>query len=164
LSGLLVGSGGKVRGWVKESMKVLIQRVSEARVEVGGEAVGEIGRGLLLLVGIERHDGPETMARMATRVAGYRLFADAQGKMNLDVGEAGGALLAVSQFTLAADTRKGRRPGFSAAAQPAVARALFEAFVVALRDAGLAVACGRFGEDMQVHLVNDGPVTFMLEM
>jgi len=145
-------------------MKVLMQRVSEARVEVAGEAVGEIGRGLLLLVGIERHDRPETVVRMATRVAGYRLFADAQGKMNLDVGEAGGALLAVSQFTLAADTRKGRRPGFSAAAEPDLARSLFEAFVAALREVGLPVACGRFGEDMQVHLINDGPVTFMLEM
>jgi D-tyrosyl-tRNA(Tyr) deacylase len=145
-------------------MKVLVQRVREARVEVAGDTLGAIGQGLLLLVGIERDDQPAKVQRMAKRVTGYRLFSDAQGKMNLDVGDIGGAVLVVSQFTLAADTRQGRRPGFSAAADPNTGRRLFEMFVAALAGHGLPVATGRFGADMQVHLVNDGPVTFLLEL
>lgn len=145
-------------------MKVLVQRVREARVEVAGDTIGAIGQGLLLLVGIERDDQPAKVQRMAKRVTGYRLFSDAQGKMNLDVGDIGGAVLVVSQFTLAADTRQGRRPGFSAAADPNTGRRLFETFVAALAGHGLPVATGRFGADMQVHLVNDGPVTFLLEL
>lgn len=145
-------------------MKVLVQRVREARVEVAGDTLGAIGQGLLLLVGIERDDQPAKVQRMAKKVTGYRLFSDAQGKMNLDVGDIGGAVLVVSQFTLAADTRQGRRPGFSAAADPNTGRRLFEMFVAALADHGLPVATGRFGADMQVHLVNDGPVTFLLEL
>lgn len=145
-------------------MKVLLQRVREARVDVAGDTIGAIGPGLLLLVGIERDDQPAKVQRMAEKVAGYRLFSDAQGKMNLDVGDIGGAVLVVSQFTLAADTRQGRRPGFSGAADPDTGRRLVDAFVAALADHGLPVATGRFGANMQVHLVNDGPVTFLLEL
>ncbi|MFP1680188.1 D-aminoacyl-tRNA deacylase [Alloalcanivorax sp. C16-2] len=145
-------------------MKVLLQRVTSARVEVAGETVGAIDAGLLALVGVERHDDDAMVARMAERVAGYRIFNDDQGRMNRDVREQGGAVLLVSQFTLAADTRKGRRPGFSGAAAPADGERLYEALVAALRATGLTVATGRFGADMQVSLTNDGPVTFMLEM
>ena len=145
-------------------MKVLLQRVTSARVEVAGETVGAIDAGLLALVGVERHDDDAMVARMAERVAGYRIFNDDQGRMNRDVREQGGAVLLVSQFTLAADTRKGRRPGFSGAAAPADGERLYEALVAALRATGLTVATGRFGADMQVSLTNDGPVTFMWEM
>lgn len=144
-------------------MKVLLQRVREARVEVAGETVGAIGPGLLLLVGIGRDDSPAKVRRMAEKVVGYRVFSDAQGKMNLDVQAVGGALLVVSQFTLVADTGKGRRPSFSGA-DPDTGRRLFEAFTAALAGLGPEVACGRFGADMQVHLINDGPVTFLLEL
>ncbi|MBL7252489.1 D-aminoacyl-tRNA deacylase [Alloalcanivorax marinus] len=145
-------------------MKVLLQRVTSSRVEVAGETVGAIDAGLLALVGVERHDDDAMVARMAERVAGYRIFNDDQGRMNRDVREQGGAVLLVSQFTLAADTRKGRRPGFSGAAAPADGERLYEALAAALRATGLTVATGRFGADMQVSLTNDGPVTFMLEM
>lgn len=145
-------------------MKVLIQRVSEASVEVDGNRVGEIGQGLLLLIGIEAHDDEVLVARMAQRIVGYRIFADEAGKMNLDVRDAGGALLAVSQFTLAADTRKGRRPSFSGAAEPEKGRKLYEYSVECLRAEGITVATGIFAADMQVALVNDGPVTFLLEL
>lgn len=145
-------------------MKVLVQRCRQAHVEVAEETVGAIGHGLLLLVGIEKGDDDAVISRMAERVLGYRLFSDAQGKMNLDVRDVQGELLVVSQFTLAADTRKGRRPSFTAAASPGDGMALYQQFVDVLIKADLPVATGRFGADMQVHLVNDGPVTFMLSV
>ena len=145
-------------------MKVLIQRVSEASVRVDGSKVGEIGRGLLLFIGIEAHDDEALVARMAQRIVGYRIFADEADKMNRDVRDVGGALLAVSQFTLAADTRKGRRPSFSGAAEPEKGRKLYEYCVQCLRAEGVTVDTGIFAADMQVALVNDGPVTFMLEL
>lgn len=144
-------------------MKVLLQRVKTARVEVAGEVVGEIQQGLLLLVGIERHDTPELVIRMVERLLAYRVFADTAGKMNLSVRDVGGGVLAVSQFTLAADTQKGLRPSFSCAAPPDQAAALFDLLVRSLRERHEPVACGVFAADMQVHLVNDGPVTFLLE-
>lgn len=144
-------------------MNVLLQRVSSASVMVAGEQVGSIGQGLLLFVGIERADDDAVAERLAGRIAGYRVFADAEGRMNLDVRDVGGAVLAVSQFTLAADTRSGRRPGFSTAAPPQLARPVFDHFVASLSSAGIGrVETGRFGADMQVSLVNDGPVTFLL--
>jgi D-aminoacyl-tRNA deacylase len=145
-------------------VKVLLQRVREARVEVAGEEIGRIGRGLLVFVGVERGDVSDTAWRLAERLAGYRVFADEQGKMNLDVRDVAGEVLAVSQFTLAADTRKGRRPGFSGAAEPGQGLRLYQEFVDALTAHQVPVATGRFGADMQVHLINDGPVTFLLEL
>ena len=141
-----------------------MQRVCEARVDVEGETVGAISNGLLLFIGIEKHDDDALVERMAERIVGYRVFADEQGKMNRDVREVDGALLAVSQFTLAADTRKGRRPSFSDAADPVLGRRLYEYCVTQLQAHGVSVATGVFAADMQVSLVNDGPVTFMLEM
>lgn len=144
-------------------MKVLLQRVKNARAEVAGATVGEIQQGLLLLVGIERHDTAEGVARMADKLLAYRVFADAAGKMNLSVRDIQGGVLAVSQFTLAADTQQGLRPSFSSAAPLEQASTLFELLVRVLRDRHTPVACGIFAADMQVHLVNDGPVTFLLE-
>ena len=144
-------------------MKVLIQRVTQAQVQVDKVTVGEIAQGLLLLIGIEAHDEEASVARMAQRIVGYRIFADTEGKMNLDVRDVGGALLAVSQFTLAADTRKGRRPSFSRAADPEQGRRLYDHAVSCLRAEGVNVETGIFAADMQVSLVNDGPVTFLLE-
>ncbi len=145
-------------------MRVVLQRVTRAQVVVAEETVGRIDAGMLVLVGVGRDDQEETARRLAGRVAGYRMFSDADGKMNLDVRDAGGAALVVSQFTLAADTGKGRRPGFSNAAEPALGRRLYEVFVAALEAQGVPVATGRFGADMQVSLVNDGPVTFILNL
>lgn len=145
-------------------MKVLLQRVSESRVTVAGEQIGAIGRGVLALVGIERADDDQMVERMVRKLVGLRLFPDEEGKMNLDLRDIGGAVLAVSQFTLAADTRRGRRPGFSRAAEPSEGLRLYQRFVAALRQQGITVATGRFGADMQVSLINDGPVTFMLEL
>jgi D-tyrosyl-tRNA(Tyr) deacylase len=144
-------------------MIALIQRVSEARVEAGGEVLGRIGRGIVGLVGVERGDGEAEAARLAERVLGYRIFPDAQGRMNLPLTAIGGGLLAVPQFTLAADTAKGARPGFSTAAAPEDGARLFERFVALARASHPRVECGRFGAEMQVHLVNDGPVTFWLQ-
>lgn len=144
-------------------MKVVVQRVSEAAVRVDGEVVGAIGSGLLLLVGICQHDDTAAVTRMATRILGYRLLSDEQGKMNLDVRQAGGQVLAVSQFTLSADTGRGRRPSFTRCAAPALAQPLYQQFIAALQQGGVAVERGVFGADMQVSLVNDGPVTFVLE-
>lgn len=144
-------------------MKVLLQRVNEARVTVDDETVGATGRGLLLFLGAEKHDDRDHAARLARRVLGYRVFPDDAGKMNRNVLDSGGELLVVPQFTLAADTRKGTRPGFSSAAPPDQGQRLYEAFVEALREGGLAPATGRFGADMRVQLINDGPVTFLLE-
>jgi D-aminoacyl-tRNA deacylase len=141
----------------------LVQRVSEAEVTVGGETVGAIGAGILALVGVERGDEEREAGRLVERVLGYRIFEDAEGRMNLSLSETGGALLAVPQFTLAADTHKGTRPGFSSAAPPAEGERLFERFVALARDRVAAVAAGRFGAQMRVRLVNDGPVTFWLQ-
>ncbi len=145
-------------------MKVLMQRVSKASVDVDGVTVGAINKGLVLLIGIEKHDDEKLVKRMAERIVSYRVFADDQGRMNQDVRDVAGGLLAISQFTLVADTRKGRRPSFSSAAQPALGRRLYECCVEQLGGYGVAVATGIFAADMQVSLVNDGPVTFMLEM
>lgn len=142
----------------------LIQRVTRAHVEVGGQTVGAIERGILALVGIEATDGPETASRLLERMLTYRIFPDDAGKMNLDLRQIGGELLLVPQFTLVADTRKGNRPSFSGGATPAKARELFEGLVGAARSAHQGVAAGVFGADMQVHLVNDGPVTFSLHV
>jgi len=141
----------------------LIQRVSGARVDIDGQTIAEIGVGLLVLVRVERGDGPNEANKLAARLTTYRVFADDVGKMNRSVGEVGGALLLVPQFTLAADTSSGLRPGFSRAAPPAVGAALFEALVAAVAATNIPHACGRFGADMQVTLTNDGPVTFWLQ-
>jgi D-aminoacyl-tRNA deacylase len=144
-------------------MRTLLQRVARAEVRVGTRVTGRIGVGYLLLVGFTEEDGEEALAWMAEKVAGLRLFADADGKMNLDLADVGGAVLVVSQFTLYGDARKGRRPSFVAAARPATAIPLYERFVARLRDGGLTVATGEFGAMMEVELVNDGPVTLWLE-
>lgn len=144
-------------------MRVVLQRVSRASVTVGDRVTGRIGRGYCLLVGFTAGDGDAEIAWMAEKVAGLRLFADAEGKMNLGLTEVGGAVLAVSQFTLYGDASKGRRPSFVDAARPEVAAPLYERFVARLREAGLEVATGEFGAMMQVELVNDGPVTLLLE-
>jgi D-tyrosyl-tRNA(Tyr) deacylase len=144
-------------------MIALIQRVTRARVDVAGECVGEIGPGLLALVAVRPADDPASAARLLERLLGYRVFADAAGRMNRSLAETGGGLLLVPQFTLAADTRKGTRPGFSRAAPPEQASRLFAQLCELARTAHPRVATGRFGADMQVSLVNDGPVTFWLE-
>ncbi|NUO65114.1 MAG: D-tyrosyl-tRNA(Tyr) deacylase [Gemmatimonadaceae bacterium] len=148
-------------------MRVLLQRVSRAEVRIregGGSRVsGRIGRGYLLLVGVAHADGEEQAAWMAEKVAGLRLFADAEERMNLALGDVGGAVLAVSQFTLYGDAAKGRRPSFIDAARPEHARPLYERFVALLRARGLVVETGEFGAMMDVELVNDGPVTLWLE-
>jgi D-tyrosyl-tRNA(Tyr) deacylase len=141
----------------------LVQRVAEARVEVAGETVGAIGRGILALVAVEQGDGEAEAARLVERVLGYRIFADAEGRMNRSLTDIGGELLAVPQFTLAADTRKGARPSFSSAAAPEEGRRLFERFVALAGERLGRVATGRFGAEMRVSLVNDGPVTFWLQ-
>ncbi len=145
-------------------MIAVIQRVSEARVEVDGHLVGAIGNGLLALIAIQPDDGEAQVQRMLQRLLGYRLFADAAGRMNRSLHETGGGLLLISQFTLAADTRQGMRPGFSTAATPDQAEPLFTRLLELARQAHRNVASGRFGANMQVSLVNDGPVTFHLEV
>lgn len=144
-------------------MKALLQRVSAARVEVEGEVVGAIDQGLLVLVGVEPQDTETSAEKLLHKLVNYRVFADAEGKMNLSLGAVGGGLLLVSQFTLAADTKSGLRPSFSTAASPARGEELFDYLVHQARLKHLQVATGRFGANMQVHLVNDGPVTFLLE-
>ena len=144
-------------------MRAVVQRVSSARVEIDGRSVGSIGRGLLVLLGVAAGDTEEDAAYLAEKIAGLRIFEDAAGKMNLSVEEVSGAILAVSQFTLLADCRKGRRPGFSGAAPPEVARTLYENFVDLLRRRGFDVPTGGFQADMAVHLINDGPVTILLD-
>ena len=144
-------------------MRVLLQRVSRAEVRVGDRVTGRIGRGYLLLVGLTHTDDEARLAWMAEKVAGLRLFGDAEGKMNLALDDVGGALLVVSQFTLYGDVQKGRRPSFIDAARPEVAVPLYERFVALLRERGLAVETGEFGAMMDVELVNDGPVTLWLE-
>lgn len=145
-------------------MIALIQRVAEARVAVAGEAVGTIGRGVLALVGVERGDTEREAQRLAERVLGYRIFPDAEGKMNRSLADIAGGLLLVPQFTLAADTKSGTRPGFSTAAAPEEGKRLFDYLVQLSREKHSVVATGRFGADMQVSLVNDGPVTFWLQV
>jgi D-tyrosyl-tRNA(Tyr) deacylase len=144
-------------------MIALIQRVSEARVRVGDEIVAAIGRGILALIGVRRGDGEAAVEKLLERLLSYRVFPDAEGRMNLSLREVGGGLLLVPQFTLAADTHKGTRAGFSAAAEPALAEALFTRLVARAREAYTPVSAGVFGAHMQVSLVNDGPVTFWLE-
>ncbi len=144
-------------------MIALIQRVSEARVDVAGETIGAIDGGLLVLLGVERDDDETRLRKLADKVMKYRIFADDEGKMNLNVRQAGGSLLVVSQFTLAADTEKGLRPSFSSAAHPSEAERLYEAFVAYCREQGMRVETGAFGADMKVSLTNDGPVTFSLK-
>ena len=144
-------------------MIALIQRVAEAKVSVGGETVGAIGRGILALVGVERTDAEAQAARLAERVLGYRIFPDAAGRMNLSLLEIEGALLAVPQFTLGADTQKGSRPSFSGGASPEQGARLFDRFVELAREKA-PVGTGRFGADMRVTLVNEGPVTFWLQV
>lgn len=144
-------------------MIALIQRVTEARVEVDGTVVGAIGPGLLALVAVEPDDTEAHGARLLERLLGYRVFDDGAGRMNRSLRETGGGLLLVSQFTLAADTRKGMRPSFSSAAPPELGRRLFDDLVARARVAHPQVATGRFGAHMRVHLVNDGPVTIRLE-
>jgi len=142
----------------------LLQRVRQAHVEISGQRVAEIGAGLLVLVGVQQGDSEKEADRLLERLLGYRVFADAEERMNLDVCQAGGSLLLVPQFTLAADTRSGMRPGFSTAADPAEGKRLFDYLQQQARLHPLAVATGEFGADMQVSLVNDGPVTFWLEV
>ena len=141
----------------------LLQRVSSASVAVNGAEVATIGRGLLVLIGVQKDDGTSQADRLLERLLSYRVFPDAQGKMNLSLRDVAGGLLLVPQFTLAADTRKGTRAGFSTAAEPARARELFEFLLAAARAAWPQTATGEFGADMRVALVNDGPVTFWLE-
>lgn len=145
-------------------MKALLQRVREARVDIGGATVGAIGPGLLVLLCAEPGDTPALAERMLAKILKLRIFADEAGKMNRSVQDVGGGLLVVSQFTLAADTRGGNRPSFTGAAPPALGESLYDHFVAAARAAHPQVATGRFGADMQVHLVNDGPVTIPIEL
>lgn len=142
----------------------LLQRVTEARVTVEGNVVGAIGHGLVVLVGVERGDTEAAAARLLDRLITYRVFPDAAGRMNLSLADIGGGLLLVPQFTLAADTHKGTRPSFSSAAPPELGRALFDYLVREARTRCPLVAYGRFGASMQVALVNDGPVTFWLQV
>jgi D-aminoacyl-tRNA deacylase len=144
-------------------MRAVIQRVSRAKVTVANEIVGEISSGWLVLLGVGPTDTAKRADWLAEKVANLRAFDDANGKMNLSVQDVGGSVLVVSQFTLYGDCQKGRRPSFIGAAPPAVAEPLYEAFVTALKMLGVPVATGRFAADMQVELVNDGPVTFVLD-
>jgi D-tyrosyl-tRNA(Tyr) deacylase len=144
-------------------MKGLLQRVSGAHVEVAGEIVGAIDQGLLVLIGVEPQDTRASADKLLSKLLNYRVFSDAEGKMNLSLRDVGGGLLLVSQFTLVADTKSGLRPSFSKAAPPALGAELFSYLLEQARGVHDNVAAGQFGADMQVHLVNDGPVTFLLE-
>ncbi|CAH0532329.1 D-aminoacyl-tRNA deacylase [Vibrio stylophorae] len=145
-------------------MIALIQRVSEAAVRVDGQVVGEIGAGLLVLLGVAADDDQAKVEKLCHKVLGYRIFSDENDKMNLNVQQAGGEVLVVSQFTLVADTQKGMRPSFSSGAHPDKANALYEAFVACCQSKGVNTQTGQFAADMKVSLVNDGPVTFWLEV
>ncbi|PLV54723.1 D-aminoacyl-tRNA deacylase [Erwinia sp. B116] len=145
-------------------MIALIQRALSASVAVAGDTVGEIGPGLLILLGVEKGDTPAHAEKLAGKVLGYRIFGDDNDRMNLNVQQAGGSLLVVSQFTLAADTKKGMRPSFSGGAAPDEADRLYQYFTACCREKGIATETGRFAADMQVSLVNDGPVTFWLQV
>jgi D-tyrosyl-tRNA(Tyr) deacylase len=144
-------------------MRVVLQRVSQASVSISGQRVSGIGTGFLLLAGFTHTDTVEQVVWMADKIAGLRIFTDPEGKMNLGLAEVGGGVLVVSQFTLYGDTQKGRRPSFIDAARPEQAIPLYQRFVAELEGKGLRVATGEFGADMQVELVNDGPVTLVLE-
>lgn len=144
-------------------MRCVIQRVTEASVTVGGEEIGRISRGFMVLVGVSTEDADKDVKYMADKVPNLRVFEDAEGKMNLSLKDVGGSILAVSQFTLYGDARGGRRPSFIAAARPEAANALYEQLVAAWRAQGLTVETGRFGADMQVALINDGPVTILMD-
>jgi D-tyrosyl-tRNA(Tyr) deacylase len=144
-------------------MRVVLQRVARASVDVDGRRVAEIGRGYLLLVGVGAGDGPEEVERLAEKIVNLRVFADVDRKMNLALADVGGEALVVSQFTLYGDTRKGRRPSWTDAADPAVAAERVEAFAQAIEARGITVARGVFGGDMQVELLNDGPVTLVID-
>jgi D-tyrosyl-tRNA(Tyr) deacylase len=144
-------------------MRTVIQRVKQARVTVDGLEIGTIGQGIVALLGVHTHDGPDQAAWTAAKIAGLRIFADDSGKMNLDVREAGGSVLAISQFTLLGSCEKGRRPSFVAAASPEHAEPLYERVILELKALGIPVATGRFRADMLVELTNDGPVTLILD-
>ena len=144
-------------------MKALLQRVSEAKVTVNSKIIGEIGTGWLILLGVGKADSEAEIPKLSEKILGLRLFSDVDGKFNLSVQDVGGQILVVSQFTLFADCSRGRRPGFSTAAPPDVAKELYERFVAELRKSDVTVATGEFGADMKVTLVNDGPVTIMLD-
>ncbi|TWC24239.1 D-tyrosyl-tRNA(Tyr) deacylase [Pseudomonas sp. SJZ085] len=145
-------------------MKGLLQRVRGARVEVAGDIVGAVDQGLLVLVAVEPEDTRASADKLLHKLLNYRVFSDADGKMNLSLADVGGGLLLVSQFTLAADTKSGLRPSFSTAAPPALGEELFSYLIGQAKEVHGTVASGRFGADMQVHLVNDGPVTFLLQV
>jgi D-tyrosyl-tRNA(Tyr) deacylase len=169
--GTLAHFAGRVAGFGRENsfwrglrlMRAVVQRVRGAKVTVGGEITGEIGLGLLVLLGVGAGDTRADADYLAEKTIGLRIFEDADGKMNLAVGEVGGAVLVVSQFTLYGDVRRGKRPSFDLAAPPDVARLLYEYFVEKIRAAGLRCETGRFQETMQVELINDGPVTILLD-
>lgn len=144
-------------------MRAVVQRVSRASVTVAGEVVGQIRRGFLVLLGVEEGDGQDEVVYMAQKVVGLRVFEDADGKMNLGLAEVGGAMLVVSQFTLLGDCRKGRRPSFIQAARPELADELYRAFCAEVRGQGIEVQTGRFQTHMDVELVNDGPVTLLID-
>jgi len=144
-------------------VRALVQRVARAEVRVDGQAVGAIGRGILVLLGVAPADDAAIARGLARRVVELRIHADAEGRTNLALGDIGGAALVVSQFTLYADTRRGRRPGFTGAAQPAHATAIYDCFCAGLEELGVATARGRFGASMEVELVNDGPFTLWLD-
>lgn len=145
-------------------MIALIQRVTEAKVVVNNEIIGEIGQGILAFVGVEKNDNEEQVTRLLDKILSYRIFADADDKMNLSVQDINGGLLLVPQFTLAADTQKGCRPSFSSAAPPSLGEKLFDQFVQQAKNKYQQVETGQFGADMKVSLLNDGPVTFWLEV
>ena len=144
-------------------MRACVQRVSRAQVTVAGEVCGRIGKGMLVLLGVAQRDTDDDARQLARKIAGLRIFQDEQEKMNLSIGDVGGAMLVVSQFTLLGDCRKGRRPSFTAAAGPEPAERLYQVFVDAVAEQGIETATGRFREHMEVELVNDGPVTLLLE-
>ena len=149
--------------WLNPGMRAVVQRANRARVTVAGETTGEIGQGLLVLLGVGQNDNEAAADYLAEKIAGLRIFDDEAGRMNRAVGEVGGAVLVVSQFTLFGDVRRGKRPSFDSAARPEQARRLYEYFVEKLRAVGLRCETGRFQEMMLVELVNDGPVTILLD-
>ncbi len=144
-------------------MRAVVQRSQAARVEVSGQVVGRIQFGLVILVGVDASDTMDDVRYLGNKILGLRIFGDNQGKMNLDVRQVGGQALMISQFTLCGDARQGRRPSFIAAATPELGRQLFDQLVVDIANQGISVATGQFGADMQVHLINDGPVTILLD-
>jgi D-aminoacyl-tRNA deacylase len=155
--------GGITNSDHEKFMRACVQRVSQAQVSVEGEVCGQIGPGLVVLLGVAGDDSPDDSKALADKIAGLRIFDDGQGKMNMALTDVGGAMLVVSQFTLLGDCRKGRRPSYTAAAQPELAEALYQDFVNAVAALGIAVATGKFRQHMMVSLTNDGPVTLLLD-